>query len=155
MSRGHCKGFANLLPESSISLPSRGSPCALELEQLQGCDRLPAALSCMTKCPSERLPGLAAALPAWKSEKCPQRAAGARRGPLSLQGHHLAHLLVETHTSLAQPCSLALLRRTQAPTHEAVSRPGIFSFYQIQEIRFALCSDHSKIILGTVDFQPL
>lgn len=76
-------------------------------------------------------------------------------GGLSLQGHHLVHLLVETHTSLAQPCAMALLGGAQAPMDEAVSRPGISSFYQIQEIRFALCSDRSKVILGTVDFQPL
>lgn len=73
------------LPESSISLPSRGSPRALELEQLQGCGRLPAALSCMTKGPSERLPGLAAALPAWRSEKCcsEQQAPGGGLSPSS------------------------------------------------------------------------
>lgn len=56
VSRDHGKSFTNLPLESSISLPSRASLCALDLEQLPRCERLPACccLSCMTKRPPQR-----------------------------------------------------------------------------------------------------
>ena len=72
----HCRGFTNLPLESSISLPSTVTLCALDVEQLPRCARLPAALCpAQLRGPRDRLhAGRAAALH-------PARASDAHSGP--------------------------------------------------------------------------
>lgn len=78
-------------------------------------------------------------------------------GPLSLRGHHPERPSSPETRHL--PPSLSpgpdLAQRNCKLPGMRLSPSGIFYFYQTQEIRFDLCSDRSKIILGTVGFQPL